>query len=160
MPAAAARLALLVLALALPACSPGIASREGLPLGPGMARVALLRPADATLGSQGAQIVVNGVAVGTLGPGQRAAVDVPAGPVTVMASASAPGQWVLRFPAVAGGRYEVEVTPRAIAALPAAGLGMLGEAAVNPESSGSFALSIVSAAPPLGRAGPPVGATK
>ncbi|WP_237216653.1 hypothetical protein [Falsiroseomonas oryziterrae] len=163
MHAARARLTLLALALALPACAPGIASREGLTLEPGMARIALVRYADTTLGSEGAQIAVNGVAVGTLGRGQRAAVDVPAGPVTVMASATAPGQWVLRFPAVPGGRYEVEVVPRAIAALPAAGfgtLGMLGEAAVNPEASGSFALSIVSAAPPLGRGAPAMGGPK
>jgi|GEM_PF-5706443 len=160
---AQARRFLAALLLLLPACSTGIASRDGLPLESGMARVALVRSGDPTLGSLGAEIAVNGVPVGTLGRGQRAAVDVPAGPVTIMARTTAPGQWVLRIPAVAGGRYEVEVAPRALAALPAAGfgtLGMLGEAAVNPEASGSFALTLVSAAPPLGRGGAADGGRK
>jgi hypothetical protein len=73
---------------------------------------------------------------------------------TVAVSAfGSPGRFVLQFPTVSGGRYDLLVAPRGASFAPALLFGYLGsmmDAAANPERGGSFTLAVGSATPPIG----------
>lgn len=130
----------------------------GSPVSEGMARLSVTRTNDILFLGLSADVTVNDQSAGSIFRGQSTAVEVPAGLATVAVTAfGSPGRFVLRFPTVSGGRYDLQVVPRGASFAPAMMLGYVGsmmDAAANPERGGSFTLAIVSATPPIGTPAP------
>ena len=124
------------------------------PVPQGMARVSVTRSGDLLYLALAANVTVNDQRAGSLYRGQSTAAEVPAGVTTVTATGfGAPGRFVLRFPTVSGGRYDLLAAPRGDSLGPALAFGLIGsmlDAAANPEQGGAFNLTIVSASPPVG----------
>lgn len=124
------------------------------PVPEGFARVTVTRTNDLLFLALAAEVAVNDQRAGALYRGDTTTADVPAGTTTVAVTAfGAPGRFVLRFPTVSGGRYELQAAPRGASVMPGMTMGLFGsmlDAAANPEQGGQFALAIVSAVPPIG----------
>jgi hypothetical protein len=124
----------------------------------GMARITVRRTDEVLFLGLGADIAVNDQSLGSIFRGESTGADVPAGLTTVAVNAfGSPGRFVLRFPTVSSGHYDLQVAPRGSSFMPVMLYGYLGaavDASANPEQGGSFTLAIVSAQPPIGT--PPV----
>lgn len=121
------------------------AALAAAPIAPGKARVSITRTSAVLYAAAPATITLNDQKVASVGNGETAIVDIPAGANTLAASAwSYPGEYKVKLNAFAGQTYKLEVAPRGDSFGPSVLLGPIGgmiDSAAN-ENAGAFELRL------------------
>jgi hypothetical protein len=120
------------------------------PVGPGQAAITVTRTDGYQAALLSADLDANGSRIASLDRGATFTGGIKPGPVTLTVSTwSSPGQYTVHFNAEAGKRYAFEIAPRSeqlVVGIAAGMVGVVADAAINGENSGTFKIVAVPSA--------------